>query len=483
MDSGELRMERGGAEQLPVISGLSGAVHVCVAMFFNGACCELRELSLSGGHYKSPYLAAPGLPLAGSVPGVSRTSSVPRLALKDVGEGAPGSSKSVKEAAAPDPTSSTAPNGASSQPSVPAPPSDTATAAMVSGSARPSPRLAGIPVLSGPPGGPHRLLTPRTLALSEGTGMPACPERPSPQGTPRTVSSPRGALVSLCPAGMYPSPRYVSPRTPRSIQQPSPRKPEAVPATLTISQHKELDSAMRRVETLEEHLSVTLAENRRLQDALTRALGRPAAPPSDANGELDADARPDPPPPAGSGTAKRLHLSDEPPASGRGAGPETPPQVADGAGGAGAGPARVEAGTQVMALVRGMCCWWCARWGMLVRGGGGARGTRRLGCGTRRLGCGARRLGCGARRLGCGARRLGCGARRLGCGSDAARLPTGRGPPAKQQRWDVLLQWAGWWPAAWWAASRGRRTEPDSPGGQWGDGVRGAGVAGGRAVG
>jgi hypothetical protein len=88
------------------------------------------------------------------------------------------------------------------------------------------------------------------------------------------MSSPRGALSALCSAGIYPSPRYVSPRTPRSIQQPSPRKPEAVPATLTISQHKELDSAIRRVETLEEHLSVTLAENRRLQEALNRALGR-----------------------------------------------------------------------------------------------------------------------------------------------------------------------------------------------------------------
>jgi hypothetical protein len=217
---------------------------------------------------------------------------------------------------------------------------------MMSGNARPSPRLAGIPVLSGPPGGPHRLLTPRTLALSEGTGMPACPERPSPQGTPRTMSSPRGALVSLCPAGMYPSPRYVSPRTPRSIQQPSPRKPEAVPATLTISQHKELDSAIRRVETLEEHLSVTLAENRRLQDALSRALGRPGNPDSDANGELDSDPRlhpAHPPPPADAGPGKRLQLSEEPgpPAAGG------EPKAGDGGSAGGAETARVEVGTQV----------------------------------------------------------------------------------------------------------------------------------------
>ena len=340
MDNGELRMERGGAEQLPVITGLSGAVHVCVTMFFNGASCELRELSLSGGHYKVPDLATPGIPLAGSVPGPGRMSSVPRLALKDVGEGGPGSSRSSKEAAAFDAAPSaaaTVPNGAA-QPLVPATASDTATAAMVSGNARPSPRLAGIPVLSGPPGGPHRLLTPRTLALSEGTGMPSCPERPSPQGTPRTISSPRGALVSLCPAGMYPSPRYVSPRTPRSIQQPSPRKPEAVPATLTISQHKELDSAIRRVETLEEHLSVTLAENRRLQDALSRALGRPGHPDSDANGELD----PDPSQPRAapeSGPGKRLQLSEEPRAPDAGAGRE-----------AAAATARVEAATQVMTL-------------------------------------------------------------------------------------------------------------------------------------
>lgn len=276
---------------------------------------------------------------------------MPRLALKDVGESAPGGSKSVKEAAPHDATSSapaTLPNGAAQPPAL-VPASDTGTAAMVSGNARPSPRLAGIPVLSGPPGGPHRLLTPRTLALAEGTGMTACPERPSPQGTPRAVSSPRGALVSLCPAGMYPSPRYVSPRTPRSIQQPSPRKPEAVPATLTISQHKELDSAIRRVETLEEHLSVTLAENRRLQDALSRALGRPGHPDSDPNAEPDSDARSDPahpPPPAEGGPGKRLQMSEPD----GGAAPEALPAARDGAGAAaGADAARMEAGTQVMA--------------------------------------------------------------------------------------------------------------------------------------
>ena len=283
MDLGELRVERGGAEQLPAISGLSGTVHVCIAMFFNGASCELRELSLSGGHYKSPYVpctSTPGLPMAGSSgSGVPRTSSVPRLALKDVGEIAPSSREPKPPEISTRDVESVSANGALG------PGHDSIAAPLISGNARPSPRLGGASLPATATVGPHRLLTPRTLALSEGTGMTV--ERPSPQGTPRTISSPRGSLVSLCPAGIYPSPRYVSPRTPRSIQQPSPRKPEAVAATLTISQHKELDSAIRRVETLEEHLSVTLAENRRLQEALSRVLGRGGHVDADLNGDAD----------------------------------------------------------------------------------------------------------------------------------------------------------------------------------------------------
>ena len=281
MDLGELRFERGGAEQLPTISGLTGSFHVCVAMFFNGASCELRELSLSGGHYKSPRVpctSTPGLPTAApAVSGVPRTSSVPRLALKDVGE-LPVTRELKAVDTAVDHISLNGGLVGSGHPFL----SDSATSAIVAGNSRPSPRLAGASVSSAV--GPHRLLTPRTLALSEGTGMTV--ERPSPQGTPRAISSPRGSLAPLCPAGIYPSPRYVSPRTPRSIQQPSPRKPEAVPATLTISQHKELDSAIRRVETLEEHLSVTLAENRRLQEALSKALGRGGSSEADVNGEV-----------------------------------------------------------------------------------------------------------------------------------------------------------------------------------------------------
>jgi hypothetical protein len=309
MNAGELRVERGGAEQLPTISGLTGSLHVCIAMFFNGASCELRELSLSGGHYKSPHMpfcSTPGLPTAApAVSGVPRTSSVPRLALKDVGE-TPAASRETR--AGDSAMDSMAGNGAFVL-SGHALLSDAMTPAMVSGNARPSPRLASAAVPAS--AGPHRLLTPRTLALSEGAGMNV--ERPSPQGTPRTISSPRGSLASLCPAGIYPSPRYVSPRTPRSIQQPSPRKPEAVPATLTISQHKELDCAIRRVETLEEHLSVTLAENKRLQEALSRALGRGGSAEGELNGELDIhwDGKAGALPPPATGIEERPETGDD----------------------------------------------------------------------------------------------------------------------------------------------------------------------------
>eukprot|EP00960_Hanusia_phi_P034305 750985-Hanusia_phi.AAC.4 len=285
--------------------------HIGVSMFFEGACCELLKIknpdAMNMDALKDTWAeyAWTNLPLfklaASTVDAPVEGPPVPRLSLNVVRDGsgtASGLSKGAgsgmsKDGAlsggreqrdlnegrlpSPDPHGPlssrsisfiTSPGRHTSSGSTsPGRPSHLSNFGLTS--ARPSPRPSGSSTL----GGGSLARTPRGYVSG-----PSPQITPRAQASPRLQPSPRGLLSPRAQGASNPSPRLFSPRTPRGAMQPSPRKPEALAATLTLQQHREMETMSKRLEVYETMLNRYLAENNRLRQQLESSKSQPCDP-------------------------------------------------------------------------------------------------------------------------------------------------------------------------------------------------------------
>ena len=303
-------------DQLPPVKldssdNQGSSFHVAISMFFEGACCELLKIgnpeamNLDASKGSWAEYAWTNLPLfklaTSAVDAPVEGPPVPRLSLNVVRDGsgaASGLSKGALSGASKDgafsggrdqrdlnegrlpspdphgPLSSrsisfiTSPGRHASSGSIsPGRPSHLSNFGLTS--ARPSPRPSGSSTL----GGGSLARTPRGYVSG-----PSPQITPRAQASPRLQPSPRGLLSPRAQGASNPSPRLFSPRTPRGGMQPSPRKPEALAATLTLQQHREMETMSKRLEVYETMLNRYLAENNRLRQQLESAKSQPCDP-------------------------------------------------------------------------------------------------------------------------------------------------------------------------------------------------------------
>lgn len=320
MDRGDLHFVRAGATALPVVQvKKEEELFLVVLMFFRGASCELREVPLNSPAPLSHLVNAAAVQIFSEFyPGGGAPPSVPRLSLQSVSE--PVRKKEcfssltrgpsatpfddAKSQDPPGPLSARALQGI--QPLVSMGATPLGAGGQTTPRGRPSPRVSSVMR----PQTPRTALsdnssevtprgnTPRNAQPSPRThmgGLPSPPSQPSPFVSPRYVSprTPRGMLLTSprrcnltlllfpeVPLHLFPVSRFLSNRkcdlspSPNFVTFPSFFRTvvqEAVQATMSLKEHRDLDVALRRIAQLEEQMHAAAKENQGLQEELARA--------------------------------------------------------------------------------------------------------------------------------------------------------------------------------------------------------------------
>jgi hypothetical protein len=225
MDKGEVHFVRAGATALPVVevNNDETELYLAVAMFLEGAACEMREIPLCSPAPLSHLVSAAAVQCFSSLYPAGGPPSVPRLSLKSVSSDqhgrkesliTRGPSSSSLEDKSQDPCGPLSARGMGMHPPFSIAESHTSRPSGAGGGAtRPSPRVM------------IRQSTPRTMQSPEHTPRGNTPRnaQPSPRAPPGG-REPAGLLSPPAQPSPFVSPRYVSPRTPRGMLLASPRR-------------------------------------------------------------------------------------------------------------------------------------------------------------------------------------------------------------------------------------------------------------------
>jgi hypothetical protein len=227
MDKGEVHFVRAGATALPVVEvKQENELYLAVAMFLEGAACEMREIPLYSPAPLSHLVSAAAVQSFANLYPAGGPPSVPRLSLKSVGsEQHPlskkeslltrGPSSSSLEDKSQDPGGPLSARAMGMHAPFSLTESHTTRPSGAGGGAttRPSPRVM------------IRSTTPRTMQSPEHTPRGSTPRnaQPSPRAPPGG-REPAGLLSPPAQPSPFVSPRYVSPRTPRGMLMASPRR-------------------------------------------------------------------------------------------------------------------------------------------------------------------------------------------------------------------------------------------------------------------